>query len=51
MDLMPNQLTGANAGGARRLQIRALRAARIAQFWRSAEKGAPVLGMRELDRH
>src|SRR5262245_18102482 len=27
----PNKITGANAGGAHRLQIRALRAARIAQ--------------------
>jgi hypothetical protein len=31
---LPNKITGANAGGARRLQIRALRAARIAQFLR-----------------
>jgi hypothetical protein len=31
-----NHLTGANAGGACRLQIRALRAARIAQFCCSA---------------
>ena len=35
-----NEVTGANAGGARRLQIRALWAARIAQFWRSAAKQA-----------
>jgi hypothetical protein len=33
---MPNQITGANAGGARRLQVLAPWAARIAQFWRSA---------------
>jgi len=32
---LPNKITGANAGGAARLQIRALRAARTAQFWRS----------------
>jgi hypothetical protein len=29
-----NEITGANAGKARRLNIRALRTARIAQFWR-----------------
>jgi hypothetical protein len=29
-----NEITRANAGGARRLQIRALRTARIAQFRR-----------------
>jgi len=28
----PDKITGANAGGARRLQVRAMRAARIAQF-------------------
>ena len=31
-----NQVTGANAGGPRRLPIRTLWAARIAQFWRWA---------------
>jgi len=30
-----NNITGANAGGARRLRIQALWTARIAQFWRS----------------
>jgi hypothetical protein len=30
----PNQITGANAGGAPRLKIQASRAARIAQFFR-----------------
>jgi hypothetical protein len=32
-----NKITGANAGGPRLLKIRALRAARIAQFCRSAK--------------
>ena len=31
---MPNEITGANAGGAPRFQIRTLWTARIAQFWR-----------------
>lgn len=35
MNRESNQITGANAGGASRLQIRAVRAARIAQFLRS----------------
>jgi hypothetical protein len=34
---LPNKITGANAGGARPSQIRALRAARIAQFSRSVK--------------
>jgi hypothetical protein len=34
---MTNKITGANAGGVHRLPIRALRAARIAQFCRSPE--------------
>lgn len=34
----PNQVTGANAGGVGRFQIRALRTARIAQFNRSPGK-------------
>jgi hypothetical protein len=33
--LTANEITRANADGARRLQIRALEPARIAQFWRS----------------
>ena len=31
----PNRITGANAGGPRRLPMRARWAARAAQFWRS----------------
>jgi hypothetical protein len=32
--MMPNEITGANVGGAGRLAIRSARAARIAQFCR-----------------
>ena len=34
MTAWPNKITGANAGGPRRLAIRTRWAARIAQFWR-----------------
>ena len=49
-----NEVTRANAGGARRLQIRALRAARIAQFNRSAAKAfrdPQVKGWKGIDLH
>lgn len=36
---LPNRITGANAGGLRQMPIRTRRAARIAQFRRSATKG------------
>ena len=39
-----NKITGANAGGPPSFRIRALRAARIAQFHRSAMKGKPMTG-------
>jgi hypothetical protein len=43
MSRWPNKITGANAGGPRRLAMRTRRAARIAQFNRSARSGAWVL--------
>jgi hypothetical protein len=35
--MLANEITGANAGGPSRVQIVTLWAARIAQFWRSAD--------------
>jgi hypothetical protein len=36
---VPNKLTGANVGGRRQLAVQTCRAARVAQFWRSASLG------------
>lgn len=46
--MTPNEVTGANAGGARRLQIRALRAARVAQFTYIGSLGRSTLHDAEI---
>jgi hypothetical protein len=42
--MSPNKITGANAAGRRRLPMQTRRAARVAQFWRSANRHTKAQG-------